>query len=64
MLISYSILYHIEFNQIIQERKRADGYKVKAQDAQRRGKALSDTALAAAASSYGIDYMSVPGLKL
>ena len=37
---------------------------MKAQDAQRRGKVLSDTALAAAASSYGIDYMSTPGLNL
>eukprot|EP00596_Hydrurales_sp_CCMP1899_P010018 CAMPEP_0119034002 /NCGR_PEP_ID=MMETSP1177-20130426/1063_1 /TAXON_ID=2985 /ORGANISM="Ochromonas sp, Strain CCMP1899" /LENGTH=574 /DNA_ID=CAMNT_0006991171 /DNA_START=128 /DNA_END=1852 /DNA_ORIENTATION=+ len=41
------------------ERKRAEGYKSKAIDAQKRGKALSETALAAAAGSYGIDYMGV-----
>jgi hypothetical protein len=39
------------------ERKRADTYKVKAHDAQKRGKALTETALAAAASSYGLDFM-------
>jgi chromosome segregation ATPase len=39
---------------IEKEKKRADGYKGKAQDALKRGKLLSDTALAAAASSYGV----------
>jgi len=29
-------------------------YKTKAQEAQKRGKALTETALAAAASSYGL----------
>ena len=41
------------------ERRRAESYKNKATEAQKRGKALSDTALAAAASSYGIDIMSL-----
>ena len=41
-------------------------YKARAHDAQKRGKALSDTALAAAASSFGIgmDFMPQSGLKL
>ena len=36
---------------------------MRAQDAQKRGKALSETALAAAASSYGMDYITASGLK-
>jgi hypothetical protein len=36
------------------QRKRAEGYKGKAEEAQKRGKALTETALAAAASSYGL----------
>ena len=43
-----------QWSQLIPRPDISSRYKTKAQEAQKRGKALTETALAAAASSYGL----------